>query len=60
MAPRASPTHEGGSPRLHSAVVMRFELMLIAFSVLLFFSFLRLEAFLVSLVGSSVSMKART
>ncbi len=25
MAPRASPTHEGGSPLLHSAGVMRFE-----------------------------------
>ena len=58
MAPRASPTHEGGSPPLHSAVVMSFESMLTPFSVLFFF-FLKLRTSLISLVGSCASMKAR-
>jgi len=47
-----------GPQPLHSAVIMLFESMLVPFSVLLFFSFLRLRTSLVSLVGSCVSMEA--
>lgn len=59
MAPRASPTHAGGSPPLHSAVVIQFESMPVPFSVLLFCLVLRLRTFVTSLVASCASMRAR-